>query len=174
MGKGGDFERQISKTLTCWLSGREKPYLFWRMPGSGGLATINELNRGLSGDIRALHPDAEFLTERFSIECKTGYPRSSFWQTFKDVKNNIIKDFWHQAVRDAEQANKRPMLIFRKKGKQVIVGITKTDRLELEKINDKLICLPYLEVRFGDLPTVSFFDFCHFFDIIKPKDIHGI
>ena len=52
MGKGGDFERQVSKTLTKWLSGREKPYLFWRMPGSGGLATIHEENVGLSGDIR--------------------------------------------------------------------------------------------------------------------------
>ena len=32
MGKGGDFEREIAKTLTVWLTGKEKPYMYWRMP----------------------------------------------------------------------------------------------------------------------------------------------
>jgi hypothetical protein len=54
MGKGGDFEREISKAFTKWLTGVEKPYKFWRMPGSGGLATIHEENTNLSGDIRSV------------------------------------------------------------------------------------------------------------------------
>ena len=148
MGKGGDFEREVSKTLTRWLTGKEKPYMYWRMPGSGGLATIHEENRGLTGDIRSLHPDAEFLTDCFSIECKTGYPRTSFWQHFKNLKNFSIKEFWQQCVNDAYKANKRPMLIYRKKGQQIILGICKPDKLELEKMNDMLPTLPCLEMRF--------------------------
>lgn len=173
MGKGGDFERHISKTLTRWLSGQEKPYLYWRMPGSGGLATIHEENRGLSGDIRALSPDAEFLTDCFSIECKTGYPRSSFWQHFKDLKNNHIKEFWKQAVHDAYNAEKRPMLIYRKKGQQIIIGICKADKLALEIVNDILPTLPCIEMRFRleELPPVVFFDFKEFFDTIRPIEI---
>ncbi len=170
MGKGGNFEREVSKTLTRWLSGTEKPYLFWRMPGSGGLATIHEENRGLSGDIRALHPDAEFLTDRFSIECKTGYPRASFWQHFKAVKHNILKDFWEQAVRDAYKAEKTPMLIYRKKGKQRIVGICEADRVGLYNLLDPL---PSLTLRFelAEFPQVTFYDFDQFLEAVSPEDL---
>ena len=92
MGKGGDFERYIAKELTVWLSGKPKPYMFWRMPASGGLATIHEECAGLAGDIRSVHEDAEFMTSIFAIECKTGYPRTSFWQHFKGIKNFNIQD----------------------------------------------------------------------------------
>lgn len=169
--KGGAFEREVAKTLTRWLSGEEKPYKYWRMPGSGGLATIHEANRGLSGDIRALSPDAEFLTDCFSIECKTGYPRSSFWQHFKP--NGILKDFWQQAVHDAYNAEKRPMLIYRKKGQPIIVGICRADKVALEIVNDMLPTMPCIELRFRleELPPVVFFDFKEFFEAVSPQEI---
>ena len=65
MAKGGDFERYIAKQLTVWLTGKSKPYMFWRMPASGGLATIHEECVGLAVDIRSVHEDAEFLTNIF-------------------------------------------------------------------------------------------------------------
>ena len=44
MSKGGDNERNVSKFLTKWLTGKEKPYMFWRQDASGGLATVHVEN----------------------------------------------------------------------------------------------------------------------------------
>jgi len=168
MGKGGDFERVIAKTLTVWLTGKEKPYMYWRMPASGGLATIHSECGELSGDIRSLHKDADFLTDTFSIECKNGYPKADFWHLFKSVKNFDLRNFWEQCVNDAQRASKLPMLIYRKKGKKIIIGIQEKDRSSLN-----LTCLPTLIINFcmGDLPAAAFYDFESFWKNISIEDI---
>lgn len=173
MGKGGDFEREVSKILTIWLTGQEKPYKYWRMPGSGGLATIHEECADLSGDIRSLSRDGEFLTDVFNIECKTGYPKTSFWQHFKHLKNFHIKEFWRQCVSDALKPKKRPMLIYRKKGKQIIIGVCRTDKKHLETYSDGLRTLPYISMKFefDELPEIVFYDFKEFFDTVTPEQI---
>jgi hypothetical protein len=168
-GKGGDFEREVSKMLTVWLTGKKKPYAFWRMPGSGSLMTIHEENIGLSGDIRAVSPEAEFFTDIFSVECKTGYPKTSFWQHFKDIKNFNIKDFWKQCCEDADKAAKLPMLIYRKKGTKPIVGVcSKTTNFLYEKLTN----FNFIGVVFSDeIRPIYFFNMEKFFDTVKPDDI---
>jgi hypothetical protein len=168
MGKGGDFERVIAKKLTVWLTGKEKPYMYWRMPASGGLATIHSECGELSGDIRSLHKDADFLTDTFSIECKNGYPKADFWHLFKSVKNFDLRNFWEQCVNDSQRASKLPMLIYRKKGKKIIIGIREKDRSSLN-----LTCLPTLIINFcmGDLPVAAFYDFESFWKNISIEDI---
>lgn len=173
MGKGGDFEREVSKALTVWLTGKPKPYKYWRMPGSGGLATIHEENVDLSGDIRALAPDAEFLTDHFSIECKNGYPKTSFWQHFKNIKNFNIREFWIQCIDDAKKGDKSGMLIYRKKGQKYIVGIEVKEANKLRRMNLELFELPAITMTWecDYLPPVEFFSFENFFKIITPKNI---
>lgn len=175
MAKGSDFEREISKELTIWLTGKPKPYYFWRQPASGSLATIDEKNKNLSGDIRAIHPDAEFFTDIYSLELKTGYPKASFWQHFIPLKNYILKEFWKQCVRDAYQAEKKPMLIYRKLGRAKIVGICKTDKYILEERTDLKI-LPCITLRFEltELPELILYNFDDFFKYIKPDDIRSL
>lgn len=171
MGKGGDFEREVAKCLTCWLTGQEKPYAYWRMPGSGSLSTIHEENKNLTGDIVSLIPEAEFLTDVFSIECKTGYPKTSFWQHFKDIKNFNIEIFWKQCVDDANKAGKNPMLVYRKKGHQPIVGVSKYISRKLG-INEgiKHICLDFGYI----LPTLCFYNFNEFLTMITPDKIREL
>jgi len=171
MGKGGDFEREVSKCLTCWLTGKEKPYAFWRMPGSGGLSTIHEENKNLTGDIAALLPEAEFLTSIFTIECKTGYPTTSFWQHFGRVKNFNIEIFWRQCFDDAVKSGKHPLLIYRKKGRKPIVGIAQwiADQLMLD--------LPTIILTFTQeqkLPILVFYDFNDFWEVVTPQKIKGL
>lgn len=164
-GKGSTWERDVCKFLSVWLTGKEKPYQFWRAPMSGGLATISELNSGLSGDIRALTPEAEFLTSIYSIECKNGYPKTSFWQHLRGIKNFAIEQFWEQCVRDAFKANKKPMLIYRKKGNQPIVGITNEFKFF------DLLYIQSITLTFNDkkaLPRLVFYDMKEFFKIITP------
>ena len=123
MGKGGDWEREVSKTLTKWLTGTEKPYVFWRAPSSGGMATRSLLNAELSGDIIAIRPEGEWFINEFSIECKVGYPQSNIHKHLKKVKGDEIKAFWKQCVNDAVKAKKKPMLIYKKKGHNALVGV---------------------------------------------------
>lgn len=170
MSKGSDFERDISKYFGKWLTGSEKPYQYWRMPGSGALATISEENVGLSGDIRSLTQEAAFLTDIFSIECKTGYKTTSFWQHFANIKNFNIRSFWSQCCRDAEKSDKRPMLIYRKKGRKPLLGIDIHTYMELCV---HLGSLSSISMRFKNLEysTLELFDFYSFFDIITPEII---
>ncbi len=169
MGKGPDFEREIAKFLTKWASGKTKPYWYWRLLGSGSVATLSEENKELSGDLHALNPKACFLTDRFSIECKSGYPDTKFHQHFKDIKTFKIKEFWEQTVRDADRSLKFPMMIYRRKGMKPIVGL---DIVVFNKLNYKLQGIGCIQLgNFKNLPPVYFYDMNKFFDRITPDDI---
>ena len=173
MAKGGDFEREIAKYLTKWASGKSKPYWYWRLLGSGSVATLSEANKELSGDLHALKPEACFLTDRFSIECKTGYPNTRFHQHFKGIKTFHIREFWKQTVRDAERAMKYPMLIYRRKGMKPIVGI---DLIVYHNVGFKLQRCGFISLgNFeDDIPPIWFYDMEDFFKTISPDDIKEI
>ena len=167
---GSSFERDIAKYLTKWVSGTVKPYIYWRSPGSGSLATISDA-LDVSGDIMCLRLEGKFLTDRFSIECKSGYPHANFHQHLKNTKNFQIKDFWIQCIHDATKANKQPLLIFKKKGLQPIVGID----CKLRTILKKQIKLPEsITLRFDDLTSVTFYDMIEFFNIVTPEIIEDL
>ena len=177
MAKGGEFEREISKFLTKWLTGKEKPYKYWRQDASGGLATVHEENTHMSGDIKPLAKDAEFLTDFFSIECKTGYPKTSFWQHITPTKF-ALEEFWSQAIEDA--TDKHPMLIYRKLRRKPVIGINSITRDLLTPLIDSL---NYINVtwkqpikcircnKVHDIEAVFLYDFNGFFDIVKPEHI---
>jgi hypothetical protein len=162
---GSSFERDVSKFLSKWIQGTEKPYLFWRMPASGGLATISEENVDLSGDIRSLSPKSEWFTEKYSVECKNGYKKTSFWQHFKKIKGFNLEHFWRQCVDDASKGDKEPMLIYRKKGQKELVGFDHY----WTGLN-----LPSIRMLFSKekkLPPLVFYNMKDFFERITPEDI---
>jgi hypothetical protein len=174
-GKGSAWERDVAKLLTTWLTGKPKPYVWWRMPSSGAMATISEENKELSGDIMAMRPEGAFLTDKYSIECKVGYPSSSFHKHLKGLKNDEIRDFWKQACRDADIADKKPLLIYKKKNYNALVGI------EIFDYEDQLFNLPSICMRFTaeqaqdtTLPDVAFYDMEEFFKAVSPDDVRKI
>jgi hypothetical protein len=178
MAKGGEFEREISKFLTKWLTGKEKPYKYWRQDASGGLATVHEENTHMAGDIKPLASDAEFLTDVFSIECKTGYPKTSIWQHVTPTKF-ALEDFWVQAIEDAPE-EKYPMLIYRKLRRKPLVGINSTIKDSLGFLinelnfwsvtwNKPIKCIRCNKVH--ALEQVSMYDFQDFFTQVKPDHI---
>ena len=173
MGKGGNWERTICKDLSKWIQGTEKPYLFWRQALSGGLATISELNKDMSGDIRPIVSEVMDWWP-FSVECKTGYPKTSFWQHFKNIKTFNIKSFWKQCCDDAEKSNKIPMLIYRKLGRRSIVGIDLPTFYAIDNIVT-ISDLSSVVLNWNDImPSVIFFDQKDFFEMVKPDDIKEI
>lgn len=170
--KGGSFEREMAKFFTVWLTGKEKPYVFWRTPSSGGMATISELNKEISGDIIAIRPEGAFFTDRFSVELKTGYPKASFHQHLKDNKNFDIENFWLQCVEAADGASKKPMLIYRKLGFPIIVGIGCDIRARLKE-KMRLPKSVYLIFE-SETPSIAFYDMKEFFKIVTPKIVREL
>ena len=172
MAKGADFEREICKYLSLWVQGTEKPYLFWRQILSGGLATISAENSEFSGDIHSVSPKSAWFTDIFSIELKTGYKKTSFWQLFANIKHFNIEEFWLQCTDDATKSDRAPMLIYKKLGRKPIIGI---DLIVENKLGKYLSKLPSMSIRFQDnrLETVVFYDFKDFFDAITPKIFKG-
>lgn len=166
--KGSQFERDNAKFLTKWVSGKEKPYIYWRTPSSGAMATLSEENKELSGDLHAIRIEGAFLTDRFSIELKTGYTQASFDKHLKCNKSDPIESFWNQCVIGALMNDKHPMLIYRKKGMStVFLGVTP---IILDHFNE-LVDLRSVTLNFGKdspLPTLIFFDRNAFFDTIGP------
>ncbi len=164
--KGSGYERTICKFLTKWLTGKEKPYVWWRSPSSGGLATITAQNPNLTGDIIAVLPEGHFLTNVFSIEIKSGYPKSSFHKFFKKIKNNEILQFWEQSKKDASKSDKEPMVIWKKDRKEPLLFVSERVIMKLSgleninsfrmNINGEKICV---------------FNMMDFFNNITPDDI---
>ena len=165
-GKGSLWERDVAKTLTKWLTGVEKPYVWWRAPGSGAMATISAENKELSGDIIPLRPEGAFLTDKYSIECKVGYPNSNIHKHLKGVKNDEIRLFWEQCCGDADRAGKLPMLIYKKKQFNALIGVP--------HINSELGEIPFIQMSWGnvyDLPRLYLFDMEEFLNTVSPEDL---
>ena len=143
------------------------------MPGSGAIATISEENKELSGDIMALRPEGAFLTDKFSIEAKNGYPKSNFHKHLKGVKNDEIRLFWEQCINDAVRADKMPMLIYKKKNYNALLGLSELKGV----LGEKLQHIPSVTIDWGeanDLPICHFYDMELFLNTITPEDIKGL
>jgi hypothetical protein len=184
--KGSAFEREVSRYLTRWLSGQEKEYFFYRSPGSGGVATVIQENKEITGDIIAVKPEAKFFTDKFSVELKTGYEGAGFHKHLKGLKSNEIEEFWSQAVTDADRAEKYPMLIFKKMRCSPVVAICDKalNSLTLSLLTTRetnplslMNCIS-LAWRHTDgiqaYPTAHFFDMEEFFASVAPDDVAGM
>lgn len=171
-GKGSEWERKVCKFLSKWIQGTENPYLFWRQPASGGIATISQENaENLSGDIRSISPLSEDFCNKFCIECKSGYKSTSFDKHFKYNISDPLKSFWVQVSNDAEKSNKKQMLIYKKKGLPTPwIGI---DTEIYSKLNPHFKGLRFIHIGWGmeKLEDIWFFEMNEFFDRVTPENI---
>ena len=174
-GKGSAWERDISRFISKWMSGQDKELYCWRSPGSGAVATINLGNKAISGDLIPLKPEASKFFDIFSIECKNGYPGADPFKCITSSKGDDLRDFWIQACRDADKAEKLPMLIFKKKGVRgnPFVGVTFNGACRFMNMKQGM-SLPNIALRFNDeLPILYMFDLQSFFGLIDYKDFNN-
>jgi hypothetical protein len=170
--KGSEWERKLCKFLTVWATGNEKPYVFWRTPGSGSFVT-NKVSTDASGDIISILPEGRFFTDIISCEAKIGYEDTDLFKHFKLNKNNTIETFWAQCIRDSRTANKYGMLIYKKKLYPSIVGI-EADMVKL-LVKQKLELPKSLTINFkNELPDMVMYDFETLFSIVLPINIMKI
>ncbi len=168
-GKGSQWERDIAKYLTKWLTGQDKEYYFWRSPGSGSIGTVTQCNIDLHGDIIPIKPEAEFFCNIWCIECKNGYGSASLDKHLKSNKNDHIQDFWEQTVNNSIPHGKNPMLIFKKKGNPAWIGVNNKIQSILYTY---LETLNFIHLRWNyEILDCYFFDMKDFFEKITPEII---
>ena len=109
--KGGNWEREICRTLTEWVTGKREPVIFWRSSGSGAQFTQTK-GKGsrMAADLVAVDKRGSFLTDRFCIEAKH-YKAVSF-KGLLTGRSGIIK-WWGQVEADAGKVGRIPCLIFK-------------------------------------------------------------
>ena len=133
--KGRQFEKEVSKLLSLWLTMQERHDVLIPSVQSGGLATQQYKAKGevttthQSGDLAMSHPAAASFIEYFSVECKTY--KSADVLFLMDAKTTLAIDrnslgvagWWEQCKDDAVRVNKIPMLIFKQDYRKVMVGV---------------------------------------------------
>ena len=122
--KGSDFERLVCRRLTYWITGQEKPEIFWRSATSGAKAT-RESQDGrdshMGGDIVAVHPDGYPFVELFSVECKNRKEFGRIENVLVDEGKSPFMQWWKDCEADAYNSGKVPLLIFKGKWTPTLV-----------------------------------------------------
>jgi hypothetical protein len=89
--KGGEYEREISKQLSLWVSKGKRDDLIWRTSASGGRATTRSKKKLETayayGDLTFTDPKAKPLFDLAVIEAKRGYTSTS-----RQIKKTDIQD----------------------------------------------------------------------------------
>ena len=138
--KGGQFERDIARTLSLWWTNGERDNVFWRSSMSGGRATVRarkgQNTNYLAGDLTATDPIGAPLIESTVIELKRGYKRWCILDLVDSKKpsSSVLASFLDQVEEELKQAKvKSFLLICKRDGRDAIVivpiGILTTDAM---------------------------------------------
>lgn len=149
--KGAEFERQVCKTLSLWVSNGERQDIFWRSAMSGGRATV-AAKRGIklstqAGDISAIDPLGNKLIDNFIVECK--YHRNIKLETLFTGRKGGIYEFWETLSALASKHSKKPMLIFKQNGMepQVMMDWEFTDLIQINRVLLQKLVMPLSEAN---------------------------
>ncbi len=110
--KGSQFEREICRELSMWVSDNTQEDVFWRSAMSGGRSTVAAAKgkrlAAQAGDISCIHPVGQNFANLFHIECKS----------YRDLKilgllsgTGFLVDFWDDTYNQAHLYGKHPLLI---------------------------------------------------------------
>lgn len=142
--KGSNFERLICPKLSLWISQGKRDDLFWRSSNSGGRSTVmfkkGGENRTQCGDITAIHPDGNPLTDRYLISCK-------FYRDLK-IEGTVLGNkgglsaFWTECLEEAKRHNKIPMLIAKQNNTPPFICLNDTGMVAFKVTGKYVVLLP--------------------------------
>jgi hypothetical protein len=111
--KGSQYERDVCRRLSLWISENKNPNLFWRSAMSGGRSTLalkrGGINKEQSGDISSVSEEGHTLIDQFYIECKN-YTDLGI-DNFLVGKSSKLTSFWKETCTAAKKNDKLPMLV---------------------------------------------------------------
>ena len=128
MAKGSNFEREICRKLSTWVSAGIRDDIFWRAAASGAMATTRakggKSTFGQCGDIQAVHPDGRALLDLVTIELKRGYSKSSVHDCIDCSRVSAVtqfEKFLNQVVADSRRAASESwMIIWRRDRREAL------------------------------------------------------
>lgn len=148
--KGNVFENTIAKTLSKWLTKGDRLDVLERSPASGGKFTANKKlgkdHQSIVGDLIAVSDEGHKLIDRFVVEVKHRNEEgiNVISLIFRTSESGVIA-FWKKLLKECEQTNKLPMLIFKQNNKPVMIGLCK-EGVELLQFNK----IPHAVFKIGD------------------------
>lgn len=160
--KGSNFERLLCRKLTKWITGKERPEIFWRTASSGGKATQDQktgVDCTMDGDIMAISNRGQWFTDYFFVECK-------FYKDF-DLLNmlkekGLIFRWWEKLENSAWKTGKEPILILKKNRYSPLIMF----RWESHIMTDRFLAygnrLIYKNIKKERLVLVYLFDFLEY------------
>lgn len=108
--KGGQYERDVCKTLSHWWTEGQDDSVFWRTHSSGARAT-QRAKKGLKlqgqyGDVCAIDERGKPFTDVFTISIKRGYNKHTLGALFDKPDNKQgLREFVDDAENKAKHAN---------------------------------------------------------------------
>ena len=164
--KGSGFERLICKELSKALSGGARIDLFWRTALSGGRATMmargGQRNMSQTGDICAIDPLGNWLTDQCLIECK--HHRDVQFNHYLLNRGGKIKE-WIETAK-AQSAGKLMMLIFKQNNMPTLV-FTDASHLDGPVGSNQRYQLPPPLLHLEQPWTLTLHKFDHVIEMIK-------
>ncbi|MAF25771.1 hypothetical protein CL634_09395 [bacterium] len=145
--KGAEFEREICKKLSMWVSKGKRDDVFWRSAMSGGRATIG-LREGKnrdaqSGDISSIHAMGNKFTDHTYVEMKF-YKDLQLHLLITQQTGNLYS-FWNTVLIESRAFKKDPWLVA-KQNRQPILLCTKF--LNNKSIRDLVIAqFPVMDLQ---------------------------
>lgn len=133
--KGQEFEREVAKRLSLWLTSGERDDLFWRSAMSGGRATLQSRrgaaihrrraspNKAQLGDLSAIDPlGEELLLRHVIVECKFRED-VEFVAGFLKGTGRLLS-WWNKEVEKAEATKSRDPFMVVRENRQPTVLLT--------------------------------------------------
>jgi len=138
---GTNFEREIAKEISLWLTNNQDNKIVWRTVTSGGwYTTENNKSNNLSiptqaGDLTVIDPTFSIFSDNLYIELKKR-KSVSFWCIFNnEYGKDSLLGIWEDTVDKSKKLEKFPVLIIRQTHSKHILFITN------EELKDKIdIC----------------------------------
>jgi hypothetical protein len=114
--KGSQFERDMSRAFSLWVTNQKSDDCFWRSASSGGAHTRRQAKGGgmasQAGDLRCTAEGGVLFSKLFSVECKFVKDATTHNLFFGNAAGKTV-EFWLQASRDAKATGRRPILALR-------------------------------------------------------------
>jgi len=130
--KGSKFEIDICRALTKWVTGKEKPEIFWRSSLSGGRATVaarKGIQSNALGDISAIDARGDFFVKAFFVECKS-YRAINF--SFILEERGLLLKWWLWTKKQADKAGRIPVVVFKQNGTKTYAMVQHNRKLFAE------------------------------------------
>jgi len=106
--KGSEYEREMGKALSLWLTKGLKEDCVTRTEGSG--ARFTNVGKGAPGDLTCCHPLSYPFFEKFIIECK-------FWRDIEMLEFILKKGdlYWYfvELIKQCDKCERLPFMIVR-------------------------------------------------------------